>query len=123
MDSAPIQANERNPKGAGRPRNPTDPESAYKSELLAWVKLNTRARGVLEKQVTFFEKQLALADSGGSTLSVESMLDVMKGLGDLIKVGSDVVNSGLKSLEKGKSPVNENEDPEAVLASLEGGGR
>jgi len=115
----PAIPSERNPKGAGRPPAARDPESAHKSELLAWIKLNTRARGVLEKQVTFFEKQLAAADSGGSTLSVESMLDVMKGLGDMLTVGNRIVESGLKALEKGK-PV-EDENPEAIMDDLQGG--
>jgi|SRR5579859_1043819 len=123
MDPAPIQTTERNPRGAGRKPSPTDPESAYKSELLAWVKLNTRARGVLEKQVTFFEKQLGAADTGGSTLSVESMLEIMKGLGDLLKVGTDIVEKGIKALERGKPPEGNHDDPDEIMASLTGGGR
>lgn len=111
---------ERNPRGAGRPPAARDPESAYKNELLAWIKLNSRARGVLEKQVTFFEKMLSASDSGGSTLSVESMLDVMKGLGDLLTVGNRVIEQGLKSLEKGRPP-DEDEDPDAIMGKLQGG--
>ena len=116
-----IPTDSRNPKGAGRPRGPVDAEAAHKSELIAWTKLNARTRGVLEKQVTFFEKQLSAADSGGSTLSVESMLDIMKGLGELLTVGNRIVDQGLKALEKGKP--NENEDPESIVESLQGGGR
>lgn len=117
----PHTGSDRNPRGAGRPRNPIDAESAHKSELLAWVKLNTRTRGVLEKQVGFFEKQLALAGDGGTTVSVESMLEIMKGLGDLLTVGNRIVESGLKALDKGKP--NEDEDTESIVESLQGGGR
>jgi len=110
------------PSRVGRPAKPTDPESAHKSEILAWTAVNSRIRRLIEKQLSFFEKQLAAAESGGSTLSVESMLDVMKGLGDLLTVGSKTVESGLKSLEKGKPPGGDNEDPETIMANLQGGG-
>lgn len=103
----------------GRPANPTDPESGHRSEILAWVSLNSRIRKVLEKQVAFFEKQLSVAADGASTLSVESMLDIMKGLGDLLKVGTSTVESGIQSLEKGK--VVDEDDPETVVDSLQGG--
>lgn len=119
---AKVSTSDTNPRGAGRPRNPTDPESAYKSEILAWTALNRRIRELLEKQLGFFEKQLGAADKGGSTLSVESMLDVMKGLGDLMKVGRETVESGIKALEKGKTPGKDDEDPEAIMSTLQGGG-
>lgn len=120
-ERARIQTSERNPKGAGRKPNPTDPESAHRSELLAWAKVNRRIRELIEKQLSFFECQLESADSGGSTLSVESMLEVMKGLGDLLTVGNKTLESGLKALDKGKAP--EDEDAESIVESLQGGGR
>lgn len=117
--AAPIQDTGRNPKGAGRPRNLTDPESSHKSEIIAWTGVNRRIRGLIEKQLSFFEKQLAAADKGGSTLSVESMLDVMKGLGDLLTVGTKTVEQGLKALDRGKP--HDDEDAESILGDLQGG--
>ena len=105
----------------GRPAKPSDPELAHKSEILAWTSVNSRIRKIIEKQLGFFEKQLAAADSGGSTLSVESMLDVMKGLGEMLTVGNKTVESGIKALDKGKP--NDDEDAESIVESLQGGGR
>lgn len=112
---------ERNPRGAGRPRNPTTPELAHETEILAWTKVNKRIRELIEKQLGFFEKQLGAADHGGSTLSVESMLAVMKGLGDLLGTGAKTVESGLKALEKGTKGGKDDEDPESIMANLQGG--
>jgi hypothetical protein len=112
----------RNPRGAGRPAKPVDPESAHKSEILAWTEVNRRIRRLIEKQLAFLEKQLESVGTGGSPVSMETMLEIMHGLGDLLGVGNKTVESGLKALEKGRPAGADNEDPESVMANLQGGG-
>lgn len=107
-------------KPVGRPRNPTDAEKGYKDEVLAWVKVAKRIRGLIEKMLDFFEEQLKNVGKGGSTLSVETMLDVMEGLGKLLATSSRTIESGLAALEKGtKGPSDD--DPEAIMDRLKGG--
>lgn len=110
-----------NAKPVGRPPNPSDPIDAHKAEILEWVKVNKRARQLIGKQLLFFEKQLENAGTGGATISMEGMLQVMAGLGQLVGTGNRVIEQGLKSLDRGGPNRGDMEDPNEIMASLEGG--
>ncbi len=107
------------PNRGGRPRNPTDPESAHRAEILAWVALNSRTRKLLEKQLAYFEKKLA--DPDAVTMNMEGMLEIMSGLGTLVTTGNRVVEQGLKALDRPRGGAPVDDDPEAIMADLTGG--
>lgn len=109
------------PRPVGRPKKPSDAEEGYKQEVLAWVQVSTRIRKLIEKQLKFLESQLANSDTGGSTLSMSTMLEVMEGLGKLLVVSSKTVESGIKALERGSGGNNGNEDPDEIARMLQGG--
>lgn len=108
------------PRPVGRPRNPTDPEAAHKAEIIAWVGVNKRIRQLLEKQLTYFESQFKTPDAG-ITMSVDAVLEIMTGLGQLVTTGNRVVEQGLKALDRGSRPLGEAESEEEVMSSLIGG--
>ena len=104
----------------GRPRNPTDAEESYKQEVLAWIKVAKRIRQLLEKMLDYLESQLKNVGQGGATVSMDTMLDVMEGLGKLMVTSTKTIESGMAALEKGTKSPND-DDPEALMESLKGG--
>lgn len=104
----------------GRPKNPSDAEAGYKQEVIAWVKVAQRIRKLIEKMLSYLESQLKNIDQGGATVTMDTMLDVMEGLGKLLVTSTKTIESGLAALEKGTGKPND-DDPEAIMDSLKGG--
>lgn len=108
-------------RSVGRPPKADNPEEQHEQELVRWIKVSTKIRQLIEKQLGYFEGRL----SASGDMILQDQLDIMKGLGDLLKVASSTIESGLKALEEGKKSIGSGNDPDGdtieFMESLAGG--
>lgn len=112
---------EENVRKVGRPAGPVDPAKQHEKELLGWIKISSRIRGLVEKQLSFLENKLANADTGNVGVQLDDMLSIMSALGSLLTVSTKTVETGLKVLERPNSGTKDETDPNRISDLLEGG--